>query len=366
MTIFVGRRRVVGLLGLVSASAVFLGAASASAAAPVPVSCGMVVTSSVTVGRDLDCPTGVGLEIGADNITVDLGGHTVGGAGDEVGVLVVGHNGVTVRHGEITRFDIGVLGIDSSGGTISGVRFQDISGKGIILTAASGNSVNHNGFVRNVEAAVGVFDGAEGNVITDNSFSQDGAGVENNFADRTLVARNTMTSTGSGVIVEASDGLQIIDNVISHSAATACEGCGIGVQIYGNNNLVSRNVLIDSPRYGIELDDFQDEGHSPAVGNQILANRVVGSGIGIAIGPEAGGVVLNTVIRGNIVVNAVEDGIQLVGPSTGLESSTLSDNAALHNGKLGINTVPGTRDGGGNRAAGNGDPRQCVNIACSP
>jgi hypothetical protein len=148
--------------------------------------------------------------------------------------------------------------------------------------------------------------------------------------------------------------------------ATACEGCGIGVQIYGNNNLVSRNVLIDSPRYGIELDDFQDEGHSPAEGNQILANRVVGSGIGIAIGPEAGGVVLNTVIRGNTVVNAVEDGIQLVGPSTGLESSTLSDNAALHNGKLSINTVPGTRDGGGNRAAGNGDPRQCVNIACSP
>jgi hypothetical protein len=76
--------------------------------------------------------------------------------------------------------------------------------------------------------------------------------------------------------------------------------------------------------------------------------------------------VLDTLISTNTVVNAIGDGIQLLGPSTGLETSTLSGNRALHNGQLGINTVEGTRDGGGNRAAGNGDPRQCVNILCSP
>ena len=86
--------------------------------------------------------------------------------------------------------------------------------------------------------------------------------------------------------------------------------------------------------------------------------------IGIAIGPEAGGVVLNTRIERNLVTSAKTDGIQLVGPSTGLETSILTNNIAVHNRQLGINALPGTIDGGGNRAHGNGDPRQCLNILC--
>jgi hypothetical protein len=86
--------------------------------------------------------------------------------------------------------------------------------------------------------------------------------------------------------------------------------------------------------------------------------------LGIAIGPEAGGVVLNTQVVRNAVSGATEDGIQLIGPSTGLESSTLTGNIASHNGRLGINAVPGTNDGGGNIAHANGDARQCVNTTC--
>jgi Periplasmic copper-binding protein (NosD) len=352
------------------AVAVSMSTAGLAAAQPLDpgagVSCGAVVTSDVTLGADLLGCSDVALEVGADNVTIDLGGHVLGGVGDSLGVLIVGHTGITVTHGFIEQFQFGVLGIDSARGAISGVHFQDIAGKGIILSGSSDNSVSHSFFVRNTEAGIGVFDGAVRNTITDNYFSQDDAGVENNFADSTIITRNRMASVGSGVIVEASDNLQITDNQISHSVATVCEGCGIGVQIYGNNNLVARNTLIDSPRFGIELDDFQDEGHSPAADNRIIDNRVIVSGIGIAIGPEAGGHVLNTLIKTNTVVNAASDGIQLLGPSTGLETSTLTGNLALHNGNLGINTVAGTIDGGGNRAAGNADPRQCVNISCAP
>ena len=83
------------------------------------------------------------------------------------------------------------------------------------------------------------------------------------------------------MILESSDDLRITENVITHSVATACDGCGIAVQIYGNRNLVAGNTLIDSPRYGIEVDDFQDPGHSPATGNVLRDNRVVVAGIGI-------------------------------------------------------------------------------------
>jgi hypothetical protein len=45
-------------------------------------------------------------------------------------------------------------------------------------------------------------------------------------------------------------------------------------------------------------------------------------------------------------------------------STTLTRNLAVHNGDLGIEAVPGVTDGGGNRAAGNGNPAQCTNIDC--
>jgi hypothetical protein len=39
-------------------------------------------------------------------------------------------------------------------------------------------------------------------------------------------------------------------------------------------------------------------------------------------------------------------------------------NSANNNGDLGIESIEGTIDGGGNRAGGNGNPLQCVNVVC--
>jgi hypothetical protein len=43
----------------------------------------------------------------------------------------------------------------------------------------------------------------------------------------------------------------------------------------------------------------------------------------------------------------------------------ITRNIANRDGGLGITTVPGTTDGGGNRAANNGNPTQCSNIVCN-
>jgi hypothetical protein len=43
----------------------------------------------------------------------------------------------------------------------------------------------------------------------------------------------------------------------------------------------------------------------------------------------------------------------------------VTHNIASHNHDLGISAVPDVIDGGGNRAAGNGNPAQCTSIACS-
>src|SRR3954468_9415828 len=91
-------RRVV----IVAIAAALTGAAFAApafgAARP---ACGDVITSNTTLRADLrDCP-GDGLVIGADGITLDLNGHTIGGdaisGGDDVGIRDDGHHGAVIR-----------------------------------------------------------------------------------------------------------------------------------------------------------------------------------------------------------------------------------------------------------------------------
>src|SRR5919107_5165477 len=80
-------------LGMVSlrllsviAGLVLVGAASV-AVAQVPsggVECGDTITTDTTLDRDLsDCPSN-GIVIGADDITLDLNGHTISGDGQPV------------------------------------------------------------------------------------------------------------------------------------------------------------------------------------------------------------------------------------------------------------------------------------------
>jgi hypothetical protein len=68
---------------LVVVASLTLGFASdAYAAKAVHVSCGQTITENTRLANDLiDCP-GNGLVIGADDITLDLNGHTIDGDGD--------------------------------------------------------------------------------------------------------------------------------------------------------------------------------------------------------------------------------------------------------------------------------------------
>jgi parallel beta-helix repeat protein len=65
-----------------------------------------------------------------------------------------------------------------------------------------------------------------------------------------------------------------------------------------------------------------------------------------------------TVISRNLVTGNGDDGIDV-----GAASSTVTRNTAAENVDLGIEAVPGV-DGGGNRAFGNGNPLQCLNVEC--
>ena len=409
----VARSRVAMVMFAASALPV-LGVGPAFGQTAASVQCGAVLTTNTTLTADLVNCAGNGLVVGADDITLNLNGHTVRGDGTpastgfDYGILVPGHRQVTVTNGSVEGFDRGVLLDASPGGVVTALNVHDNSNRGIMLTDGSGNGrvegnvsadngasaiavvssddavVTRNRSLRNPGGSGVRLEGASRTTITHNILTSNGSGVDLGdgsndnqvsyntmnddheagvgvgFSDRNVVTHNSIVRSGSGVILESSDNTTITDNQILHSVGPD----GIGIQIYGNNNLVARNTVIDSIRYGIEVDDFQDPGHSPATGTVLRDNTVEGGAEGIAIGPEAGGVVLNTLIEHNTATGALDDGIQLIGPSTGLETSTITRNVAVHNGDLGIETVPGTIDGGNNHAAGNGNPLQCLNITC--
>ena len=88
-----------------------------------PLSCGDTITVDTTLDSDLlDCPNN-GIVIGADDITLDLNGHTIDGDDAlvdpcpenefcDVGVANDGHNGVRIKGGDISGF---AFGVSSSG-----------------------------------------------------------------------------------------------------------------------------------------------------------------------------------------------------------------------------------------------------------
>jgi hypothetical protein len=67
----------------------------------------------------------------------------------------------------------------------------------------------------------------------------------------------------------------------------------------------------------------------------------------------------HSLLRHNTARGAGDDGFDIQS-----HTAKLTNNEARRNGDLGIAAVRGVIDGGGNKASGNGDPRQCTHIAC--
>lgn len=373
-------------------------------------SCGDTVTTDVVLHADLTGCPGDGLVVGADGVTVDLAGHTIGGDGaaaddaPDSGVRSDGHDHVTVVGGRIEGFTFGTW---ISGGTAArvldlrievggaGVLVEDADRPVVATTQAAGGFVGivvaggtaarvaHDITTDNEAIGIGTFDStrptlqgnrvlrsddngivaveadrlrAIGNVVRDTAF---GAIALDGGADG-LVLRNRLDGNGDGVVV-GGDRNRITENVVRD--AVGCEdegelGCGYGISIEaGSGNVVDHNHVLRTARAGMRLDAYGP----PVEGTVFRANDVRAAGTdGIAIGTdELPDEATGTLLERNHVIGAGDDGYDVRDPGTVLRA-----NLALRNGALGFRVTEGTTDGGGNRAALNGDPLQCVGIAC--
>jgi parallel beta-helix repeat protein len=374
-------------LGILALSLGCCLAFSPSQASASHVSCGDTITADTTLDGDLvSCP-GNGILIGADNITLDLNGHTVAGDDEpvlpcetpfrcDVGVLNDGHDGVSIRHGSVKMFDDGVsvmdardvsvVGISSSENRFDGIAFFDSAQSLVRDSSASDNvrpygtgmsmyeshhiRVLHNSFRDN--ATWGLTTEGSNNLISRNvasGHSRDGIAVFGGSNNR--VRRNRLEFNRSGIFV-ASRSNVIARNRISRPGEGSFEGMrvGVGITIEGTRNRVARNVIAHARTAGIRL-EWQ---RGPVADNIVRHNLVKKSrGDGFDVRRN------NALLSHNIARRARDDGFDVRGGFT-----KLTGNRAVRNGDLGIEAAKGVRDGGGNTAHGNGDPAQCKNVAC--
>jgi parallel beta-helix repeat protein len=355
------------------------------------VPCGTVVVADLTLTGDMVCPGTDALILGADGVTIDLGGHQIVNTGGGVvsGVKSLGFEGVTVRNGTITDFyrnihledahsavleDLrmsggggwGVYAIDSDDLNARNVRVSDVPDAGVLVQGGDGAVLQRisarrtgwgifliDSFASRVEQAdlrgnhygVYVYLG-HGNVIANATIRGNlTAGVASEFATKTEVWRSRIDSNPIGLhFFGTSSGGRIEGNQITRN--------GIGVQIGtigwfteypADGVFVIGNAVASNAGSGIVIDQTLVTGFAHRIdGNRVFRNGHAPAG------------------RVDSLGNALDDGIHVVAPAG---AADLADNKAIRNADYGI-YVAVAADLGGNSGIANGNPAQCFGVVC--
>jgi parallel beta-helix repeat protein len=400
----------IGVLCAALALAVFVVPGSGRAL-PSELSCGATITTDTTLSGDLtSCPND-GIVIGADTITLDLNGHTLGGDGVpvescpegtscDVGIdNTAGHRGVTIRNGAVRSFDVGVLVLGASGNSIqrlasaSNSSFGVIVGdstetridhdasvddgvSGIVMLDSNNNRIEHNSVAGAQGYAMPVFgsshnrleqnvldgnqhgillDGSDDNEVRGNRISRSG-GIDIGHANDNRIEANVLSDNSDGVGLFEARGNVISDNTVTGTGFGFPDAGGFGIVLDGaDDNLVQRNAVTGGrgPAILVTSLDSQETSDRNVISHNVATSKLVD---GIRVDGDASA----TLLERNTADRNGDDGIDVDAAGT-----TVTRNTANLNRDLGIEAVPGTIDGGGNRASRNDNPLQCTNVTCS-
>jgi large repetitive protein len=379
------QRRLLGLVVvLLTGCWLALGVGQASAS---HVSCGDTITADTTLDADLVNCENHGIVIAADNVTLDLNGHLVDGDGTpavdcdqrkepcDLGLFNDGHSGVTVMHGSVREFNAGVLFGTATGRArnnrvlgVSATRNQFVGigifsqVRGLVRNSSGNGSLDREG------SGLGLGDSHHVRIVG-NSFRHNAHnGINTGQSSRTLIKGNLFSrNADEGILMEGGDHFQVTGNRLVRDDITLGPGSrnvisdnhisrphdGIRVED-GHDNLVAHNVVLDARHVGITLgirDPLIGGADNVVRGNLVRRSR--GDGIAVVRKDH------HSLLAGNIVIGSRDDGFDVDSRTT-----TLTINRAVRNADLGIESVFGVIDSGANRASGNGDPRQCLNVTC--
>jgi parallel beta-helix repeat protein len=345
-------------------------------------SCGDTITADTTLTDDLvDCPSN-GIVIGADDITLDLNGHTVAGNGRpvkrcarneicDVGVVNDGHDGITIRNGSVRGFASGVFVGRARHNRVLNVSSTSNQFFGFVLAESARSLVRDSSGDDNPEPdgdGIGIFASKHLRILN-NSFRRNDLGMHvKDSTEITIEGNQFAHNAHMGIVMEA-DRNQVRGNhcarnrdhciavggsrnVIVRNRASR-DNAGIAID-KGRGNLVARNTVLYARRDGIRL-GWVD----PPIGGietVVRSNVVRGSGRDAFVVSRYD---RHSALRGNLAIAAGDDGFDI-----GSRITELRQNRAFNNADLGIEAVRGVSDAGGNTARHNRDRRQCTHVRC--
>jgi parallel beta-helix repeat protein len=273
---------------MVAGSGLWLSPADA-APAPSVLACGATITVDTVLAADMGpCPEDAVI-ITASNITFDLNGHEIVGAGGQVvphqsaGVFVVNQTGVQVRNGTVRGFFHGVRVQQGSGNTVNLMEVtNNEGGNGIVLENSSGNRVANNTVTDNGRfSGIASFDsrffpaGSARNTIVDNTvtgndFAATTPGISlENGAGHFLRGNTVSGNAGAGISIRLqTTGVSVTDSIIARNVVTGNGGRGISLPVGANRNIVRDNSVTGNGNDGI---------HVESLSNRIQRNTVTGN-----------------------------------------------------------------------------------------
>lgn len=296
------------------------GVASANHGSPVDaLMCGTTITASTTLTHDVGPCAGDGLIMGADNITLDLGGFTVYGVpGPQplpsgAGIVIQDHSGVTVKNGRVSGFDGGVEITRGGSNTVSQLDIVDnvgsaasTWGEGIGLWRSATNQLLNNTVARNgIYAGIALYN--EGDISNGSS--------NNTIRGNTVQDNNAFQSTSN-------------------------QNIGIRVEHGSKNNVIEANNVTGSGLDGIAL--FQNSNY-----NSVTSNTVTGNGFHLMTHRKGDGIRLWAGAVGNTVSGNTATGNTAV-TATGTAAVDLVDLNPVVPVPCGSNTWSGNTYGSKN------------------
>ncbi|MFI7423127.1 right-handed parallel beta-helix repeat-containing protein [Nonomuraea sp. NPDC049684] len=270
------------------------------------VACGDVLTTNTTLTADLTCPGGA-LTIGADNVDLDLDGHTITGSGTGKGLSVTGRRGTTVRNGTITGFTYGIYA-DYGGSTLTATDVRLLA-----PVDAWPGTVTFTGTRKDacLMSGLRLVDG----LLTVDRCTLTGQTVLVRSSGSTI--RNSAL-TGGSLTVSATDRGVFTGNVF--------DAFPMGLSNDSRRNLVQANVFRNSPTAGISA----GETFLPQDANTIEYNMFTGNDIGL----HSSSMLKHVIVRRNVFNGNKTVGI-LVENSYGSNRAgpdPVSDNVFVGNG----------------------------------
>jgi len=278
----------------------------------------ITLTENFTLASDMKF-SNTGFIIGADNITLDLNGHTLTGnyapfpdspEQYTAGVQIDGHTGVTVKNGTIRGFNWGITLSNSDYNCIEGIAAIDNTARGLALYGSENN------LIEGVVATGNTYDGmivsySCNNVIKSVVSSDNGwwgieitSGSDDNQVLNSTFANNGNIQAAGGVIIVGSNG-NLVKGCTSNRNDTVGVGVvgrrppepGIPVPVIGN--IVRDSTITNNNLMGIRLAIADN---TSIIGNTIGNNDFMG--ISLEIADE------NSIID-NIISNNEPAGIEL-------------------------------------------------------